>query len=396
MIIEKLSAPENNFCPGCRRWMDLSPGNLAFESQGLAVELVDTYLLRCSSCSRDYLPHIIAGEMMKNIESAGKKGRSSLRLKIGIPPHREFNLCRDPEFIYDEADYFFIPTLWDSSNNGAFCPVFFEPGVLERFARHPGYFMDIQSSSFGLLGGSDTPGVPFGINSNGLVYMWLGDIDRLPPGEQYYLRSHNIPSDHRPDGALYRLRADMEEPPGSIVDKLLKVRSDMDNLCLKNLGKRLYRFPGIVEDLAYYLSRQVSWEGRHRGPKINLFDVLINQGLDMNFLNAQLNRENIATGIPARNPINTLFAWMEQVLQESQPARVVEPFVFLNDLRDLAMDLLPSHEIPEVSRRLNEYLGLKYDSQDTEEQFERLSEKIISSFDEITNSLKLFEADKKV
>jgi len=74
-------------------------------------------------------------------------------------------------------------------------PVFFEKEVLVRYLYDSRYRCEFCSETYGMIY-FNGDSIPFGINKNGKIIMWLGDIKNLPPKEKIYLLSHNIESDH--------------------------------------------------------------------------------------------------------------------------------------------------------------------------------------------------------
>ncbi len=81
--------------------------------------------------------------------------------------------------------------------------VFFKREVLLKYDSSPTYRLSFASTTYGEIRRGDDFSMPFGINKNGKVIMWLGDIARLPDAEQYYLRSENIESDHSIGSEFY-------------------------------------------------------------------------------------------------------------------------------------------------------------------------------------------------
>jgi len=102
------------------------------------------------------------------------------------------------DFIFDINDYQTIPGLqrpWDGERP-FLVPVFFEKNVLTRYLYDPNYKCEFHSETYGTIFSDDGDCISFGINPNGLIIMWLGDIDGLAEKEKLYFLSHNVPPDH--------------------------------------------------------------------------------------------------------------------------------------------------------------------------------------------------------
>ncbi len=100
------------------------------------------------------------------------------------------------DFKFDKEDYHKIQGLYRGESNKPFLvPVFFEKECLIKYFYSPQYRCELCSETYGTIYHDDFY-ISFGINKNGKVIMWLGDLEELPENEQIYLFSHNIDSDH--------------------------------------------------------------------------------------------------------------------------------------------------------------------------------------------------------
>src|SRR5262249_32678957 len=98
-------------------------------------------------------------------------------------------------FLYDSEDYRYIPRLERSFDVGFLTPIFFNNQGLVKYDASPTYRVKFVSPTYGDII-TEMFDIPFGMNRNGKLVMWLGDIAKLPEDEQYYLRSENVASDH--------------------------------------------------------------------------------------------------------------------------------------------------------------------------------------------------------
>ena len=75
--------------------------------------------------------------------------------------------------------------------DGYLTPVYFNKQVLVRYFYDSRFYCDFASETYGTIGDSDF-NISFGINKNGSVLMWLGDImNKIPQREQFYLLVEN-------------------------------------------------------------------------------------------------------------------------------------------------------------------------------------------------------------
>lgn len=100
------------------------------------------------------------------------------------------------DFKFDKEDCYKIPGLYRGEHERPFlAPVFFEKECLVNYFYLPQYKCQLYSETYGTID-HDKFDISFGINKNGKVIMWLGDLEKLPEKEQIYLFSCNIDSDH--------------------------------------------------------------------------------------------------------------------------------------------------------------------------------------------------------
>lgn len=117
-------------------------------------------------------------------------------------------------------------------------PVFFKKQVLKkyydnprRYTVNPGYLQ-----SLGLWG------IPYGINKEDLVHVWLGDLGRLPYEEQLYFRSYNVFPSGDLDEGFYQTQilakfVKSKDPVGI----LKALRNRINGVCENKFGFKLFK-----------------------------------------------------------------------------------------------------------------------------------------------------------
>lgn len=240
-------------CENCGHHLDLH--FCVFEEVLTGVELClhNVPVLRCDKCSREFLPDrsrfMILEEHRKALEK--HKNRVTANRKKS---DKEFGFC-SVQFKYDSDDYYFIPGLLREWNDGFLTPVFFNRKVLLKYDVSPSYQLIFCSSSYGDIVKNEEYSIPFGLNKNGKVIMWLGDIDRLPEDEQYYLRSENVDSDHSVGCEFYDGQIDCVFPELSPEDKAFKARSEFLSSVFKRYGVKIAHLDKEVIELARSLNK---------------------------------------------------------------------------------------------------------------------------------------------
>lgn len=158
--------------------------------------------LACPSCERTALPTAVGRRIDETAREARKRGQNARDISL---EESRFALCEDVGFAYSSVDQEVIPGVRQSDLDpeGHYVPVFFEPRVLSRYMMFDAYAINHYEAG-GMIHFSNGFDLEYGINRNGKVFCWLGDLDRIPAEERHYMRSENIPSDHDVVSGMYK------------------------------------------------------------------------------------------------------------------------------------------------------------------------------------------------
>jgi len=117
-------------------------------------------------------------------------------------------------------------------------PVFFKREVLQKYYQNPRRY----TVSAGYLKCLDLWGIPFDINKEGLVHVWLGDLGSIPYTEQLHFRQYNVSPSGSISEKFYRTQilAQFVEP-NDIVYKIERIYDEINELSENKLGFRLFR-----------------------------------------------------------------------------------------------------------------------------------------------------------
>ena len=182
---------------------------------------------------------------------------------------KEFKKYKHLGFKYSAEDYFFIPGLYRGPDDGFLTPVFFDKDVLLYYNNHPDYRVNLYSFSSGNI---SFKGIPlfshgFGINRNGKIFFWLGDLkDDFKPKEMSAhlkrFQASNIDSDHDLYSKFYLSQlpttykdafqeSDNEERVFYLADDLIMHIYNIKNISLSQIkieDLQDYYRPPIMED----------------------------------------------------------------------------------------------------------------------------------------------------
>jgi len=213
-------------------------------------------MLECPMCGgtavTPHVEHAVQAAARKATEGGHRRCRPAFE-------QRRFSLC-EVEFEYDSTDWLAIPMLRqsESERDGYYAPVFFRRAVLLRYMVRDEYttrqFRDGGSIHF--PNGSD---LGYGINRNGLVVCWLGELDGIPTEEQRYMLSENTGSDHDVVSGLYA-QSRLREGEGETDEQMLTgTLHSLTKTVKEKRGFDLYGLRAAESHILQNMARPVIW-----------------------------------------------------------------------------------------------------------------------------------------
>src|SRR5688572_8073322 len=96
-------------------------------------------------------------------------------------------------------------------------PLYFNRQVLTRYLYDSRFRCEFASETYGTVYGEEFF-ISFGLNRNGTVIAWHGDIEQLPIRERFYWLVENKPSEHEIASEFYdgQIECQFTEPPAII------------------------------------------------------------------------------------------------------------------------------------------------------------------------------------
>jgi hypothetical protein len=133
------------------------------------------------------------------------------------------------------------------SSDGYLTPVYFNRQVLIRYLYDSRLYCDFASDTCGTIG-DDSFSISFGINKNGSVLMWVGDImHNIPQREQFYLLVENVDPEGDANSDFYeaQVNAGFTQPPLEI--KTLNTVEKLNSAFESKFSCFLYKERSIEE-----------------------------------------------------------------------------------------------------------------------------------------------------
>jgi len=343
------------YCDQCGRHTILSYTNFDKLTEDVRIIIKGLPVLLCKQCQRQYLPDKSRFAIIYTFEQAVKHKKQAVKV-TRKKPNENFGFTDIP-FIYDSDDYYYIPGLSREHDPGFLTPVFFNIEVLLKFDNSPEYRISFASKTYGDIRKGDDYSIPFGINENRRVIMWLGDIATLPKNEQYYLRSENIDSDHTIGSEFYDGQIECIFTDLSPEDEFIKTRSEFHESAYKKFGHRLTHLDNETLTLIEDLTPPVVETEKEIRYIIDLLNKINIESLDSPVIGKLLQDRGIDAGkLGGLKRLQKLF---EHEYPDQNIANIVSPFFVLYDLRVAYSHLASKEKREEVLLFSCERLGFK-------------------------------------
>jgi hypothetical protein len=370
-------------CDRCGKAMGLVFKDFHENVSGVDITIRGLPHLRCDDCGQDYLPGKSRFAIIEHHRRATENGVTQVNVtRRRLTTEFGFTTVR---FLYDPDDYHYIPGLVREFNIGFLTPVFFNRRVLLKYDASPDYEVRFASPTYGTIVGPDGLLISFGINKNGKVIMWLGDIAKLPEAEQYYLLSENIESDHSIGSEFYdgQIECVFTEPPAET--KLFALRSDFVEACFKRLGTKVAHLDEEVLELAASFNPPLVDTEKERRHVADTLNKIYIESFDNGALGKAL--KGLGGDPSSLGSLKRLQAVLERVMSGHDIATLLSPFFTLYDLRVAYSHLTSAESAAEILKTVTDRLALPEGS-GLLTIYNRLLESLAASFQALTNAIK--------
>ena len=279
------------------------------------------------------------------------KSKGIREFTVTPPKHfteQRFHFCDDLPFKYSALEYFSIPGLaHEFSNDGFLVPVYFNIEVLNKYTQNPNYELHLMSSTYGNLCFKDEWSISFGVNRNKSVIMWLGDIDKLPKNEQFYLLSENIEPEYEVHSEFYEGQICVQWAEGALESKVFELRENLSELILNRFGSKLFKLDGEVSKVLANIQKPVFWQDKHVAPVIEALNRIFVESLCEKNIKEIIKKESPETDIKGFRGLKLLTALLNDVLEIDSSAEIMRPFFVLYDYRVVMCHLQSEETINE-------------------------------------------------
>lgn len=375
-------------CDNCKDWLKLEYKPFDETVKGIHIVSESMPILVCSSCTSEYQPDWTKFFILWIVEESKKRGVKEFR---GTKKKGDFHydICPDLNFKYDSNDCNVIPGLQsDFAKEGFFTPVFFNRRVLHKYLSFDEYRVDIAGNTYGTIYFPDGNYLSYGINRNGKMFCWLGDIEeKVPENERQYLLSENIESDHDVASEFYAAQREAEFADYSNENTLLNERSAFDQFWNGQYSSKIFRYDKNIYDILDDLVRPVNWNKKGVTHVFNSLNKICIESLCRDSIIAAIKKKEPDFNAKEIGSIKLLEKLIEVTNLTSDVKEIMKPFFVLYDFR-----LVLDHDYTEEKEKEKldfcyERLEIPKNYKNFEKLYDKLLEELTKSYSKITSSI---------
>jgi hypothetical protein len=326
-------------------------------------------------------------------EEAARRGTSQVQINVpaAAAAKQRFPFCKGIPLTYEALDWLYIPGL-SHSGAGFLTPVFFDKDILTYFYNHPDYAISFGSDTYGTLYTKEGY-ISFGVNENGKLIMWLGDLDELSSRDQLLLAAHNVPSDHAIGCEFYEGQIEVVFTGASQERRLIRASGKFATALIEKFELlKIFKMDTEAATLLKAFCRPILFTESEFGDAIERMTKLFIERLDVaplkNMLSSILNKDE-RKKMKGLRELNTLQLWAERRLGMSSAGEILAPLFVLYYLRVAYKHLLPQSTAEEMKTNCRSRLNLSEDAS-LENIYTALTAQLETTFNALTQAV--FEA----
>lgn len=280
---------------------------------------------------------------------------------------------------------------------GFSCPVFFDKKVLNNFLLDDEYEMDLVSETQGYIAKHCDSGwswewhIDFGLNSNGKVVIFLGDLEYLTDDEKaiLWLKSYNVQSDHTMvESELYQSQFLNQFSDLILEQRLIELRNSFFSKVLDKHKIDLFHLQDEFEKSSKELTKPINYTKQEIKNNIVLLDNLLNDAINCDRLRELYEK---CVNPPAKSykqykSIKLLLGILTMQLPEEDSNKILSPLFNLKDLRDCFSHILPHEKIEPLKQRIIDSYHLN-----SFEEYEKLYNTLIARLYDLFKYLNIAE-----
>jgi len=379
-------------CPICKEYQYLSFEKKGYRYDKLGIGYKLPYF-KCDNCNKTVplIPIDQIEEMAKNhLDDLKRLGKSGFYYLPIIGEDKKFENYPNLGLKYDSRDYYYIPGLKRHWENGSLTPVFFNQDLLLYYNNHPDYSVYMQSFSNVIIYKSDEALVPwgFGINRNGKLFGWLGDLYPVLSKSENKEHLHrflgsNVDSDHDIFSDFYLMQIEVRADKSDNEIQIFRLKNKFDKLIFEKFKFEIFKVD--IAKLKYEYKSPVLNEKNQVFNAYTGLNKLLVDNINARGINKLLQNEVDPTELKNKGSLKLLELFFKHKLNISYSDNLISPLFVLYDLRLLASHLTDdsfNEKYDFCKKRLNVDMSLNYI-----ETFKQVVKSIIDMFDKLNKNI---------
>lgn len=375
-----------DICKKCGEKVELVFSDYKIQIDTFFIEVKELPQLECTCCGEKVLSSKSKKIILWLYEECRANNQKGVQVTLKNL-NKRYNFCERFNFNYDYRDYENIPGLSALTGDGFLTPVFFKKEALIYFMHHPDYELNLFSESYGVFGYKNQFEVPFGINKNDKLILWLGDLDKLDDNTLRYLEIHNVPSDHiLMHTEFYDAQLNVIWSKPIIERQLVNLRNKAYDLLKSKHGLDIHHLEEEVINALEDIKKPITYSESEIKPVISALHKILIEAVNKNALKTYY--ESVVTEKDKNYKSWGSIKYYEFLLSQFSTKEIkdlVAPLYILNDLRIIFFHLLSLEEEEKRKQNVIQTLGLTHF--DVKEVYIRLVNKLKELFDELNSVL---------
>lgn len=376
-------------CPVCKEYRILFFRKVRFNSENKYVGY-NLPFLKCQNCNKvEYkVPEDKIKEMAQ--EHLAKLPEGIYHIPI-MGENKKFERYSDLDLKYDARDYYHIPGLYRDWDAGYLTPVFFDIKLLLSYNYDPDYRVYLNSFSTVSIYKGEDPLLfyGFGINRNGKLFTWLGDLyeffSKAENKEHLYrFLSYNVESDHNIISNFYFMQIEARVKESDNERQIFKLMMEFGELIFRKFGFKIFDLD-ITQLRNEYKSPIINDKEQVFNAYKNLNTLLV-ENINKNELKKSL--ENLVPKKELKNlgSLKLLNKFFTFILKIENSDKLISPLFVLYDLRILDSHLSSLEGFEEDYNSCKERIGADF-SINYIDFFKETVSSIINMFKKINEEL---------
>ena len=341
-------------CSKCNDYKYLEIDGFRFTENKKSIGIRIPYF-KCKKCETSTAIAIFQGKKIYNNEQAISYYQDVANVHFELMNDGEFfDLKNELEnkifknyssigFKYDSLDYYYIPGLVREWNIGSLTPVFFNKELLLYYNSHPEYKVKFASTSrFYILDSNENKLIQhgFGINRNGNIICWLGDLEKelntidTELHKKLFL-AFNIESDHDVVSDYYTNQIEANFTSSDNESGIFYYRNEFDNLILKKHGFEITQIDinRLIEEYRYPI---INEQNQIDNSYIKLNALLIESLNVKEIKKILIEKGETKDSLKSLRGLKLFEKYINKILHINDYSKVISPLFVLYDLRLLA------------------------------------------------------------